>query len=175
MINKKIETANKFFDIVGLIDHQVKMLDSVGLSLLKKATINGLEEEISLTSPDFSTWTKELTIFKSADINKPMLSDSYEFTEIEKGGIKTIIYMSKFPEATQVDSLTLSFIDNEENPIKIHARLTSSNALFKSEKNFDLAFNNVNGQCLLSYYKIEGWQKMISKDSITFFIEGSVR
>lgn len=175
LATKNVETANKFFNIVGLIDHQVKMLDSVSLSLLKIATIDGVEENILLTSPNFSTWTKELAIFKSADINKPILVDSYELAQIETVGIKTTIYKSRFPKATQVDSLAISFIDNEEIPIKIHARLTSNNSLFESEKSFDLVFKNVNAQRLISNYKIEGWQKMISKDPISYLIEGSVK
>ncbi|MCK5102332.1 MAG: hypothetical protein KAR17_05940 [Cyclobacteriaceae bacterium] len=170
-----METANKFFNIVGLIDKQVQLLDSIGPSLLKTAIIDGVYEKTQFTPPDNSTWAKELTIFKSADINKPILADSYELIETKISGSKSIIYKSKFPKTTQVDSLALSFLDNEENPIKIHARITSVNALFESEKNLDLTFKNANTQSMLSNYKIEGWQKMISKDSTTYLIEGFVR
>ena len=167
-----MEAANTFFDITGLIDNQVQLLDSIGPSLLKKAIIDGVEENTQITPSDDTIWAKELMIFKSADINKPKLADNYDIIETQISGSKTIIYKSKYPETTQVDSLVISFSDGENKPLTIHARLVSSNTLFESEKNLELAFKVVSGQIILSKYKIEGWQKMISKDSTIYFIEG---
>ncbi|MCK5702273.1 MAG: hypothetical protein KAI29_14005 [Cyclobacteriaceae bacterium] len=170
--NKKTETASTFFDIAGLIDNQVQLLDSIGPSLLKKAIIDGVEENTHFTPSDDDVWAKELMIFKSADINKPTLADIYETKETRISGSKIIIYKSKYPETTQVDSLAISFSTSKNKPLTIHARLVSSNTLFESEKTLELAFKAVSGQIILSKYKIEGWQKMISKDSTIYFIEG---
>ncbi len=174
-INKKRGSVNKYFDINGLIEQQVNMLDSVSPSLLKTATIDGVDEHNLLTSLNHATWTKELAIFKSADINNPRMADSYQFVETNKSGIKTIIYKSKFPKTTSVDSLAISFTDTGKNPIKLHARVRDGNALFESDKTMKMMFTIVNNQNMLSSYRIEGWQKMISKDSTTYLIEGLVQ
>lgn len=170
----ELEVTNKYYDINGLIDHQVKTLDSIGFFLLKNAAIDGVEESVQSSQPTFAAWTKELSIFKSADINKSMLAGSYDIIETKIADMEFLIYKSKTPESTQVDSLALSFLATEKYPLKIHACITSSNALFESEKHLDLNFKNVNKVNLLSTYKIEGWQKMISKDSTTYSIVGSI-
>jgi hypothetical protein len=170
----ELEVTNQYYDINGLIDHQVKTLDSISLFLLKKAAIDGVEESVQFSQPDLAAWTKELSIFKSADINKSMLVGSYDIIEIKNADIEFLIYKSKTPENTQVDSLALSFMAEEKYPLKIHACITNSNALFESAKHLDLNFNNANRVKLLSSYKIEGWQKMISKDSTTYSIAGSI-
>lgn len=167
-----METVNTFFDIAGLIDNQVQLLDSIGPSLLKKAIIDGVEENTQFTPSDDTIWAKELMIFKSADINKPKLVDNYDIMETQISGAKIIIYKSKYPDTTQVDSLAISFSDSENKPLTIHALLVSNNTLFESEKTLELSFKDVSGQTILSKYKIEGWQKMISKDSTIYFIEG---
>ncbi len=176
---RQIESNNvatdKYFDIKGLIDHQVTMLDSVSPLFLKTAVIDGAEESTQFSAYDSSNWTKELSIFKSADINKPMLTDSYDIFESSASGIKTIIYNSKYPEATEVDSLGLSFADSSSFPLTIHARISGKNALFGSAKNIDLTFENFNGRHLLSNFTIDGWQKMISQDSSSYFIEGTFK
>lgn len=173
--SQKVKIANKYYDINGLIDRQVKSLDSIGLFLLKKAIIDGAEETAQFSQPNLSIWTRELAIFKSADINKSMLVDSYDIIETKNDVGKLIIYKSKNPESTQVDSLVISFIAQEKDPLAVYATITSKNALFESEKHLELDFNTEVGKTFLSNYRIKGWQKMISKDSTTFAIEGSIR
>jgi hypothetical protein len=58
--------------------------------------------------------------------------------------------------------------------MKIRAILDNQNELFKSAKKLEVAFKDVNGQRLISNYSIEGWQKMISKDSAAYLIEADL-
>jgi hypothetical protein len=167
--------ANKYFDVNGLIDYQVVLLDSISPLFLKRAVIDGKEENTQFSANDSSAWAKELAIFKSADINKPMLVDSYTKIESEISGIKTIIYQSKYPDATQVDSLAISFASGVDNPSKIHAHIADKNALFQSAKNIELTFENVKDQNMLSGFKIEGWQKMVAQDRSSYKIEGTLK
>lgn len=167
------EVAKKYFDINGLIDHQVAKLDAVSPLFLKTAVIDGAVENNQLSTNNLAAWTKELSIFKSIDINKPMLVDSYEVIETHITGVKTIIYISKFPNTTQVDSLAISFDEPGANPSEIHAHISGNNALFGSAKIIDLSFEKVKDQNMLSFFKIEGWQKMIVQDSSSYKIEGA--
>ncbi len=174
-INKdKKNTTNEFFDINGLVDYQVKMLDSIGPFLLKGAIINGSEEQKKIdTNFDFS-WEKELSIFKSADINKPVLKDSYKIINETNSGSKNILYLSKSPNKTRVDSIVINYAGQVNEPIKILAFLSGNNVLFESSKTLELTFEKIGRHLLLSKYQIEGWQKMISKDTTKFSIKGEL-
>ena len=54
------------------------------------------------------------------------------------------------------------------------AILNNQNELFKSAKTLELTFKDLNGQKLISSYKIEGWQKMVSKDRTSYFIDSKI-
>lgn len=166
-----INTADSFYDINGLIDEQIKMLDSISPSIVKKATI-GAEEE--MTKEDPTTWSKEMNIFRSADINKPLLRDSYEVSNISAGNFETILYKSKRPDGTIVDELSIELIQGSQKPVKVIARLNSKNPLFNSVKTLEMYFQNIDGKQMLSKYKSQGWQKMISKDSTYYTIEAEL-
>ena len=147
------------------------MLDSISPSVLKKAII-GTEEEIQ--KDDSVAWINELLIFRSADINKPILKDSYDISMVENGKSRTIQYISKNPERTSVDRLSVETIGNGEKPLKILASLNSQNPLFGSVVHLEMHFHDLNGQNILTRYKSKGWQKMISKDSTHYSIESEV-
>ena len=149
------------------------MLDSISPILYKKAVIDGKEELIELTPTD-SIWTKELMIFRSADINKSMFADSYISSEDSNSETKTILYKSKIPKSTKVDDLTITLSVPDNNPLKIHAYITQGNSLFESQKILKISFKNYQGQQRIISYSIEGWQKMISKESTTYHIESNI-
>lgn len=161
-----------FYDINGLVDEQVKMLDSISPTILKKAVINGNKEDSKITPQDTTAWLKELAIFKSADINKSILLDSY--TKTESAEKNTISYKSKYPEKTRVEELSIQFGKTDQKPLKIHATLDYKNEVFTSEINLEINFLINDGKSLLSNYRIEGYQKMISKDTSTYLIEAEI-
>jgi len=172
--NDKVKSTTSFYDINGLIDEQTKLLGSVSPSVLKKAIIDGKEEIIEFTQLDSAGWSKELNIFKSMDINKSILIDSYITTESSDETSKTIAYKSKYPRTTHVDELSIQLNKKDEKPVKIHAKLDKRNELFNSSKILEMYFKNINGKLLVAGYKTEGWQKMISKDSTSFSIEAEI-
>jgi len=171
--DNRVEKPHNYYDINGLVDEQVKLLESVSPVLLKTAIIDSLEERNEFTPLD-SSWSKELEIFKAADINKPTLVGSYSILEQTDSGVKTITYLSKYPAKTIVDSLWIQLDIESKKPLKIHAFLGHNNALFDSEKTLDMVFKNELEGYMISSYKIRGWQKMISKDSSTYFIKGEI-
>ena len=172
--NSRTGIANRYYDINGLIDEQLEMLDSISPILYKKAVIDGKEELIELTPTD-SIWTKELMIFRSADINKSMFADSYISSEDSNAETKTILYKSKIPKSTNVDILTITLSAQDNNPLKIHASISQGNSLFESQKILEMSLKNYQGQQRIISYSIEGSQKMISKESTTYHIESNIK
>lgn len=170
-IEKKQKAIDVYYDINGLVEEQLLLLDSISPSLLKIATINGIEEKTEFTPSD-SLWEKELLIFRSADINKPMLVDSYLKAEVKNEYSSSITYISKSPKSTLVDTLYISLKNTV--PFQIYASLRSENTLFKTSKKLKLSFKDFQGQAVLTDFSIVGWQKMISKDSTHFDIKGLI-
>jgi hypothetical protein len=139
---------------------------------LKNASINGHEDISELVTQD-SLWQKELQIFRTADINEPMLIDRYSKVEERKGDISTTSYISKSRKQTDVDTLRISF-DAHGRVQKLYAFLDSENSLFKNRKEFLLHFSSIGEDQLIDEYSIKGWQKMISKDSVHFSVSGKI-
>lgn len=172
--NDKAKSVKLYYDIHGLIDEQVKLLDSISPSLYKKAVINGVEEISQFVPEDSAAWSKELQIFKSADINKSILSDSYAITESSEVNVKTITYSSKYSESTLVDNLLIQIAENNNKLQKFHAHLNNKNELYASSKELEMYFINENGKHRIAGYSIAGSQKMISKDSAYYLIEAKI-
>lgn len=161
-----------YYDIKGLIDEQLLLLDSVSPVLYKDAVINQTNE-VQHYTPEDSAWIKELEVFLSADINKPMLVDSYSIEEQKLDSGTLLHYISRSPRDTAVDTLMVT-LDHEKKPKQIHAYLESSNLLFASVKTLEMNFEEVNNKHFVSGYIVEGWQKMITKDSLIFHIKAQV-
>jgi hypothetical protein len=169
--NDKTSATDFFYDINGLIDEQIMILDSISPFILKKAKI-GADEEIK--RKDSVDWSDELMLFRSADINKPLLKDSYEISTSSEGNFQTISYASRRPESTAIDKLSVSLTDKGNKPVEIHASFDSKNPLFATVMTLEMHFQTINGIQVLSKYVSEGWQKMVSKDSTYYSIEAEL-
>lgn len=171
--NKRI-SALTFYDINGLIDEQIRMLDSISPDLYKEAIIDGNKEDEVLRKLDSATLADEIGIFRSADINLPTLTDSYNIEERSTADHNFLIYRSKYPNQTEVDSLRV-ILNKELQPSLIEVNLSSTNALFDSKKRLELYFEDIDSKSLLKNYAIYGWQKMTTRDQTTFALEGEIR
>ena len=169
----KKEKSTVFYDINGLVDEQIKLLSITSPSVSKQAIINGNNELNNIEPEDSTAWARELIIFKSVDINRPTLLDSYDVSSSPGPGTSTISCTSKYPEKTEIERLTIE-LDTHQKPVKIKAILNNQNELFRSAKTLQLTFKDFNGQKLISSYKIEGWQKMVSKDCTSYSIDSKI-
>ncbi|NJN25566.1 MAG: hypothetical protein HC819_06195 [Cyclobacteriaceae bacterium] len=167
------KSINEYYDLNGLIDRQIVLLDSISPVLFKKANING-QIELSQLAPNDSIWDRELVIFRSGDINKPMLAGRYalEQTKAEDGS-NIHLYRSLNPKKTEVDSLSVQYFSGTSKPSHIRAVIRTSNPLFSNEKKLELHFDHESE--LLRAFAISGWQKMISKNRATYHIEGEMK
>ena len=144
------------------------MLDSVGPELYKEAVINGSSERQHFKA-EVPEWAKELEVFLSADINRPMLSDSYITEEHQVNSGRSLSYISKMPRTTLVDTLSV-LLSREGKLYQVHAYLENANSLFTSVKTLELNFTEKFGRQVIENYTVTGWQKMITKDSTSFNI-----
>lgn len=167
------QKINTYYDIEGLIEEQLLWLDSVSPFLYKSGTIDG-QEDTEKVQPSDSVWRQEFLVFRSMDINKPILADSYNISEEETATGFTSIYISKFPRATLVDSLRIDF-DQNKNPLFISAFQHSQNPLFVSEKRLEMHFDLAGSHPLLTEFRVSGMQKMITRHRVNFDIISKIR
>lgn len=154
------------------MEEQLSLLDSVGPILYKEAVINDSSEKQRF-SPEAPDWAKELEVFLSADINKPMLTDSYITKERQVDSGLSLSYISKLPRATLVDTLSV-LLSSERKLYQVYAYLENANSLFTSVKTLELNFTEKYDRQVLESYTVSGWQKMIAKDSTSFNISATI-
>jgi hypothetical protein len=169
---KKQRQVLVYYDIKGLMEEQLSLLDSVGPELYKEAVINDSSEKQRF-SPEVPDWAKELEVFLSADINRPMLSDSYITKERQVDSGSSLSYISKMPRATLVDTLSV-LLSREGKLYQVHAYLENTNALFTSVKTLEMGFTEKYNRQILKNYTVVGWQKMVTKDSMSFNISATI-
>ena len=168
------KVIREYYNLKGLMDKQVELLDSIGPSLYKTATIDGVSDTITYT-PDSSDWYRELEIFDEADLNKPRLSGLYEITDKNSPKSHEVIYVSKDPRSTLIDSLVVSTVSGNKKLMKIHAFYNTGNFFYSSSQQFRLNFTDLNGQLLLERFSITGWQKMILRDTTRYQIRAIIK
>ncbi|MBK6265673.1 hypothetical protein JKA74_11545 [Marivirga sp. S37H4] len=167
----KEKPISTYYDVEGLVDDQVKKLVQENALLAKKISINGKAEQDTVTF-DSLGWINELGVFKLADINKPTLRDLYKANEKSKDGNKIWSYKAE-KQSLGIEFLNVYF-GSDSTVKKLEARYNEDNSLYSSERNMEMAFENVGGETILTNYKIYGKQKMIMKDEVEFSIESEI-
>lgn len=162
---------NEYYDVEALIDRQSKLLTELQPKVEKSIEVDGKKEKDTMKF-DSLGWKNELEVFKLADINKPTLFDQYEATEEKNGDGKIWRYTTEKP-SLGIEYLYVYF-DNDSSVKKLEARYHENNALYISERNFEINFKKSEDLTVLDTYKIYGKQKMVMKDEVQFSIESEV-
>lgn len=161
----------EYFDMEGLVSQQIRLLNSLDPYLIKKASINGVEEEKN-RKLDSAEWVSELSIFMETDINKPKLMGNYNKEELEKDNQKVILYTAKDPAEVQVEFLKIIYQNERLNSIE--SFFTEKNILYVTRRKLEMTFSQNQGEPILSDYRITGQQKMILKDTINYKIDSKI-
>ncbi|MBX2842488.1 MAG: hypothetical protein KTR26_12010 [Flammeovirgaceae bacterium] len=167
---RKSESGEKvYFDLAGFIDQQVAYLQENPVNATKKVDINGEYEEANIIdnkiekSGELVNWEKELALFKEADINKPVLRNSYEVVE-KLEGLATI-YMAK-EEDLPVHRLFV-FRENGDEVTQITIAYLEEKNLFLNNRELKMKFEGEK----LKKITINGFQKLPTIDSLSYYIQ----
>ena len=168
-VGRKVERTNAYYDLKGLLDRQLVLLDSINPTAEKITVIDGNTQKQSIQL-DSAGWKSEMQIFYSADINEPILKDAYEKTEEITDSLKVVNYEAKNGKNTEIERLTVFYNVKEDEPFRIAAVFKEKNALYDSKRLLQLFINNQTKPALLTGYEIEGLQKMLMKDTVFYKI-----
>jgi len=170
-VNENIRNTQQYFDLKGLLDEQIVLLDSLHPTLNKTTRIDGDEESLSLQL-DSSGWAREMEIFFDVDINEPILRDAYLRKDENLGdSLRLESYEAKAGKNAEIEYLKIFYNRDSDVPQRITAVFTEKNALYDSKRLLKLEFDQRRDLNILSGYSIEGVQKMLLKDSIYYEIE----
>lgn len=160
---------NAYFDVDSLFTDQVYLLD--GVSFNKSAIIDGKSEKAQVIF-DTTAWQKELAMYIGLDINKAALVGAYELTEEDTTTGKSISYRIKQPDEAGVQWMQVT--QNTDGKVTgFEALFLEENALYQNQRKLSATFSIENGNSVLEAYRIEGYQKILLKDTVNYTIEAT--
>lgn len=165
----------QYYDLKGLLDSQIAILDSLGFRLQKKAVINK-ESDTVIISMDDESWEQEFEVFKEADLNKPVLRDRYLIDSLteQTSNLRILQYLPKDSISSGVISFKIFYLDSLEDVRKLQIKMKENNPIFTSQKIMEMQFADQNRQLILTEFSLAGYHKMILTDSVKFKYSGKV-
>lgn len=152
-----------YYNVDSLIRSQVLEL-SEGNFQIEKTVLMDDTSETKIMTLDSAGWIRELNFLDQLNINQPRLVGAYD--SLMDGSV--IKYTPKFNS-----ELPIRFLEIEKNNkelLSISGKLVEKNDIYETSMEATLNFKNN----LLDSYIINGYQKLILKDSVFYEIKASV-
>ena len=159
-----------YFDLEELIDRQVEKLQSKKSRLRKDFRI---ESSVESRTVENVRWEQELEVFRTIDINSPVLRETFRVDTINLADRKKVVYKPKKKKDNGVSELTLTF-DQSDNLKQVDGRSITDNILYSSEKKLRLDFEGDEANCLLKSYKIDTHERLLFRKSCGNTIKGEI-
>ena len=167
-----IQELNYAFDVSGLLDEQILLLEEIKPALEKIVVIDNQKEKIILESGDVN-WEESLNIFTKADINSPKMMGLYTCSESDSAGYHSRNYTLKPNEISSIKHLII--IDYPNGDMEISAVERIKNPISLSLIHMRMHYiKNATSEFMLDSYAAEGFQKIITRDTLFFAVYGKV-
>ena len=173
--NKK-PVVGSMYNIDSLVTAQINFLSDNKARLEKTAFISGQKDDSVYVPSGRLAWKNELEIFSQLQaINKPINRDYYIiddnlFDPSSNLTVKAFSAIEKLP----VRYLRVFYQESIQKPRKIEALYHDENELYKSGRKLIMEFRQINNKSVLTSYMIEGGEKMLLGDTVSFFINGNI-
>jgi hypothetical protein len=171
------ERYTKLYPVDSLLTKQVNTLTALKATLTKQAVISQKSDSKKYTPADTLAWITELEIFRQLDvINKPVSRSSYLVNDglYDPGSNLTVKAFTDTTDDLPVKYLRVYYDRSVFAPRKIEAYYKDENSLYQSSRLLLLEFQQINNTPVLTSYAIEGGQKMILSDTVTFSVKGKI-
>jgi hypothetical protein len=164
------------YNIDSLITAQAKGLAELQAKLHKEAFV-GTGKDDTLYRPETALqWEQELEAFyKLRDLNKRVSRSSYIIDDslFDVSSNLTVRAISAV-EDLPVKYLRIFYNESISSPRRIEALYKERNQMYATDKILTMEFQTVNDRNILTSYSIQGGQKMIMADSVTYVVRGKI-
>jgi hypothetical protein len=160
----------------SIVSSQVVYLSKNRARLQKIAILGSDQDTTTFVPKDSLAWSNELEIFHQLEmINKPLNRGSYLVDDnlYDPGSNLTVKAFTSL-EDLPVRSIRVFYSTSVKIPRKIEAVYHDRNSLYESSRALTLEFQQVNSRNVLTGYSIEGGQKIILGDTVSFQIKGKI-
>lgn len=168
--------ATPYFDLKGVIEEQIALLDQLNPEVEITARI-GNESETQSLQKDSSDWAEALKLYSDADLNKPVLRGQYVVQDsvLQDQNLRAKIYHARDKENVEIPYMKVVYKDTTANLHSVEAVFREENPLYSTYRNMVLYFENTDGNLRLVQYETQGRQKMIFRDSVVYATTGQLK
>lgn len=151
-----------YYDLEAELDNQIVVLSGRNYQLKKTVRIAEANESHTF-DPDSTDWKKHLDILKKFSPAIPSLVGSFEINRVGESEVYTL------KENAKSDLKYFSIVSSGSNMV-IEGTVLESRTIYEDFRKVEILFEDK----ILSKFKLEGYQKMILKDTIYYTIEAEV-
>ncbi len=169
-------SGDTYYNLDSLFQSQTQLLISSKAKVNKIAQLGGKKETSSFL-PDSLGWIDEFgTLSELALINKPIYRGSYQVSDEKdnKSNLRILYYSLKKDKKSPIQFVRIYYLGSLSNIKRIEGLYNEENELYTGSRNLSVELQDVYNKKMITYYSIEGHQKMILADSVDFKIEGSI-
>ena len=160
-----------YFPVDSVLIQQKELLEELNPVLQKVAWVDQKMDTTTMRL-DSAGWAKEMQIFDDISINKPALRDSYLKDTVNSNNGISINYSARedLKEDLEIEYMHIHF-DPKKQLKKIELLYKEKSSLYKAKRLMELNFSEKER---FSSYHVEGYQKIVLKDTIRYRINASI-
>lgn len=172
---EKMTNKTNYFNVDSLIDVHINRLAIQKPEATKTIVINEFEETLVIR-PDSALWAHELDIFRHLGIlNKPIYAASYKVIDGLKDSHSNLILRGYYALGEiPIKEFKVYYQGSFEKLRKIEAIVEERNALYFTSRSFVMTFDHLPEGMVMQHYAVEGFQKMILKDTVRFSLSADI-
>ncbi len=162
-----------YFDLTGFLNEQGAYLDTIPTEVKRLNSINGSQEEVNVSQ---FNWAREVNYLYEADINRPSWQGAFKTDSLltPSGRLQAIQYLP-LEEDIPVKQLTINFNAVSQQVESIEATVKDRNMLYNTGRTMQLrCVPDASGINRASSYTVQGSQKVIFQDSVSFQIAARI-
>jgi hypothetical protein len=165
-----------YFDLKGLINRQVALLDSLQPEVTIAASI-GERTDTQTLKKDSADWAESLKLYADADLNKPVLRDQYLVSDsnLVQKELQVRTYRAKDQQEVDIPFMQVIYKDSITQVREVEAVFREDNPLYTTLRQMKLYFEADGSHPRLIGYTTSGKQKMILRDSVTYQTEARIK